>query len=109
MKTQDAFRLGVQFLFSFIVLLFCVYKMASSQDEQSNNAVYWGGITSILAWWMPSPGAGKEDAFSMNANKVNIEKAETTVNTVSPDTSLNGSANSARSLEASESKSLSRN
>jgi hypothetical protein len=103
MKTQDGFKLGVQFLFSFIVLLFCLYKMLVSGDNQSNNAVYWGGITSILAWWMPSPGSKKEESLSMNANRVNIEKAETTVTAIGSD-ARNGSTDGMRSLNHSPTK-----
>jgi hypothetical protein len=109
MRTQDNFRFGIQFLFSSIVLVFCMYELATSADNQPSNALYWSGITGILAYWMPSPGARREDAFSMNANKVNIEKAETNVTTVSPNSSGNGSTDILRSLEPSQDKSLNRN
>jgi hypothetical protein len=107
-RTQESFRIGVQFLFSLIVLLFCMYKLTTSPDNQPSNALYWSGITGILAYWMPSPGARRDDGFSMNANKVNIEKAETNVTTSSPISPQNGSANSLPSLEAASEKSLSR-
>ena len=108
-RTQENFRIGVQFLFSSIVLLFCMYKLATSSDNQPSNALYWSGITGILAYWMPSPGARRDDAFSVSANKVNIEKAETNVTTIGPNSSQNGSANPLPSIEASQEKPLGRN
>ncbi|HEY9696923.1 MAG TPA: hypothetical protein V6D10_06655 [Trichocoleus sp.] len=29
--------------------------------EDKNQALFWSGITSIIAWWMPSPGNGHKD------------------------------------------------
>ncbi|MEW6494061.1 MAG: hypothetical protein AB1589_16340 [Cyanobacteriota bacterium] len=31
-----------------------------AQDKNEDNALYWSGITSMIAWWMPSPGSGKK-------------------------------------------------
>ncbi len=52
----DLFRFIVQVAFSGIVLGFCINQLALGAKEGKNDAIYWGGVTSILAWWMPSPG-----------------------------------------------------
>jgi hypothetical protein len=76
---QDTMRFGVQVAFSSIVLFFCLFKLMSPNDNQSN-ALYWGGVTSVLAWWMPSPGGGtSRNSASIKADEVNavhIEKLE---------------------------------
>lgn len=54
MKNQDAWKFGVQVSFSAIVLIFCLFKLGGNESS-TNQAIYWGGITGVLAWWMPSP------------------------------------------------------
>lgn len=63
----DLFRFLVQVAFSGIVLGFCINQLALGAKEGKNDAIYWGGVTSILAWWMPSPGGGRLQ------NQANIE------------------------------------
>jgi hypothetical protein len=71
-RSEETWRFAAQFLFSAIVLVFCIYKLSIAGENQNTNALYWGGITSILAWWMPSPGAQR--SASIHANAVNIEQ-----------------------------------
>jgi hypothetical protein len=54
----DFLKLIFQCVFSSIVLGFCIVQLANGgrDGKGTNDALYWGGITSILAWWMPSPG-----------------------------------------------------
>jgi hypothetical protein len=71
-------RFYVQVGFSSIVLCFCLFKLANADDSQSS-ALYWSGVTSILAWWMPSPEANNPSRNIEQANAVNsvqIEKVE---------------------------------
>lgn len=79
MPMQDTMRFYVQVVFSSIVLCFCLFKLMSPNDNQSN-VLYWSGVTSILAWWMPSPGGGaSRNSTSIRADEVNavqIEKLE---------------------------------
>lgn len=79
MPSQDAMRFSVQVAFSSIVLCFCLFKLMSLNDNQSS-ALYWGGVTSVLAWWMPSPGgSSSRNSASIKADEVNavhIEKLE---------------------------------
>lgn len=46
--------LHVQIIFSSLVLLFCMYEIMISKNNESLS-VYWGGIMSILGYWFPSP------------------------------------------------------
>jgi hypothetical protein len=57
---QDAWRFGVQVFFSGTVLALCIFKIALPSEEK-NIALYWGGLSSVLAYWLPSPGQNKED------------------------------------------------
>lgn len=68
-QNQDFVKFVFQGLLTVIVLSFCIFQLASSsRDGGKNDALYWGGITSILAWWMPSPGS------SAPRNQTNIEE-----------------------------------
>ena len=98
MKSQDTYRFGVQIAFSSVILIFCMYKLAVTPENQGSNAIYWSGITSILAWWMPSPGDRREGQPSVEMDHVNIEKAETTLNGKTQDVSLNMDHEPLRSL-----------
>lgn len=98
MKSQDTCEFRVQIAFSSIVLIFCMYKLTVTPENQGSNAIYWSGITSILAWWMPSPGGRKEGQPSIEMDHVNIEKAETKIAGKTQDVSLNMDQDSLRSL-----------
>lgn len=54
-RKLDSLRLLVQISLTFMLLVFCLSRMTSEKDDK---ALYWGGIMSIVAWWMPSPGSG---------------------------------------------------
>jgi hypothetical protein len=43
----------VQIILTLVVLMFCVGKLAFDDRDK---ALYWGGVMSLMAWWMPSPG-----------------------------------------------------
>jgi|GEM_PF-4899936 hypothetical protein len=57
-NNQETWRFFVQVLFSAIVLTFSLYKLSGNDQQESYQALYWGGVTGIMAWWMPSPGSG---------------------------------------------------
>ncbi|WP_373530747.1 hypothetical protein [Nostoc sp.] len=57
---QEAWRFGVQVLFSGIVMGLCIFKLGSPADDK-NVALYWGGLSSVLAYWLPSPGQNGDD------------------------------------------------
>jgi hypothetical protein len=74
MPNQDALRFVVQVGFSLIVLCFCLLKLGNS-DSQSN-ALYWGGVTSVLAWWMPTPGGNAAPRHFDRADAGNASQVE---------------------------------
>jgi hypothetical protein len=45
----------IQFLFSAIILGFCLFQIVERDRDDPNNPLYWSCITGILALWMPSP------------------------------------------------------
>ena len=49
---RNRFLVSIQFLFSLITLVFCIYQI---RHDATNVALYWGGISSILGYWLPSP------------------------------------------------------
>ncbi|MGG6263440.1 hypothetical protein ACQ4M3_03670 [Leptolyngbya sp. AN03gr2] len=98
MPTQEKVRLSMQVVFSSIILCFCLFKLSNPNDSQSS-ALYWGGVTSVLAWWMPSPGgSSSRNSASVRADEVNavhIEKIESVpqMNGVESVPQTNGSHN----------------
>ncbi len=58
-KKMDSLRFVVQVGFSLIVLSLCIGKLTLPNQNDHDQALYWGGITGLLAWWMPSPGNSK--------------------------------------------------
>lgn len=58
---QEVWRFRVQVAFSAIVLGLCIVQLMRSDAKAENTALYWGGVTSVLAYWLPSPGQNKSD------------------------------------------------
>lgn len=46
-----------QIFFSSVLLSFCFYKLLVGVPD-TQLAVYWGGVTAVLGYWLPSPKAG---------------------------------------------------
>ena len=46
-------RFAAQCLISASVLFFCMAKIHDAKGEEL--ALYWGGITGIVGYWLPSP------------------------------------------------------
>lgn len=69
----DLFRFLVQVAFSAIVLSFCINQLAVGAKDGKNDAIYWGGVTSILAWWMPSPGGRNPQNQANIAGNLTVE------------------------------------
>lgn len=68
-NNQETWRFFVQIAFSTIVLTFSLYKLAVSDQNDNYQALYWGGVTGIMAWWMPSPGNGNSASNSSQSNQ----------------------------------------
>jgi len=52
-RKTESLRFMVQIILTLVVLMFCVGKLAFDDRDK---ALYWGGVMSLMAWWMPSPG-----------------------------------------------------
>lgn len=46
-------KFRAQVFFSAALLSFCFYKLINPPDTQV--ALYWGGVSSVIAYWLPSP------------------------------------------------------
>lgn len=33
----------------------CIYKLVTADPKDNQNALYWGGLSGILGYWLPSP------------------------------------------------------
>ncbi len=55
----DSLKFIFQMILTTAIIMLCASQLAS-QTDSSDKAIYWSGITSTLAWWMPSPGSNKE-------------------------------------------------
>jgi len=53
----ESLKFLVQVTLSAIILTVCAWNLPKA--EGSDKAIYWGGISSILAWWTPSPATSK--------------------------------------------------
>lgn len=73
-------KFGVQVFFSSVVLGLCIYQLTANDASKDNQALYWGGVTAILAWWMPSPKTEKDDGPGVNVEQPNIETVNMPVN-----------------------------
>ncbi|MEH1818037.1 MAG: hypothetical protein V7L22_14390 [Nostoc sp.] len=72
---QEAWRFGVQVFFSSIVLGLCIFKLGSLGDEK-NIALYWGGLSSVLAYWLPSPGQNRDEKEPPNITQKTFSATE---------------------------------
>lgn len=61
---MDSLRFIVQVGFSLVLLCLCIGKLTLSSANDGDRALYWGGISSLVAWWMPAPGSSKNTSKS---------------------------------------------
>lgn len=59
------FKFIFQCLLTAVILGFCMIQL--TKDTEKDNALYWSGITSMMAWWMPSPNSGKSSSSDNNS------------------------------------------
>ncbi len=101
MQHPDLFRFIVQVCFSAIVLVFCIHELAvgGQTKDGKNDAIYWGGVTSILAWWMPSPGGRLQNQANI-AGDLNIKASQPGAHPPSePDNTTDASSQATKSKE----------
>lgn len=73
-QNPDLFRFIVQVAFSGIVLCFCISQLAIGAEEGKNDAIYWGGVTSMLTWWMPSPNSRRLQSRANIGGDTNVNQ-----------------------------------
>lgn len=66
-RRPKSLQLAMQMGLSIAVFLFCAGQIVARDMQRQDVSLYWGGIVSVLAWWMPSPN---------NNNVSNSEKKE---------------------------------
>ena len=71
-KNIHSLRFLLQAAFSTVILIFCLSQLYRSNGNGKNDAIYWGGVTGILALWMPSPSS----SGTPPTNQPNFETAE---------------------------------
>ncbi|MBW4596360.1 MAG: hypothetical protein KME46_26515 [Brasilonema angustatum HA4187-MV1] len=60
MKNHQTWTFAVQVFFSTVVLGLCTFKLIANKP-QDNQALYWGGLTGILGYWLPAPTNSKNE------------------------------------------------
>ncbi|NJM71344.1 MAG: hypothetical protein HC862_14555 [Scytonema sp. RU_4_4] len=60
MKSHQTWTFGVQVLFSTVVLGLCTFKLVANEAPK-DQALYWGGLTGVLAYWLPAPTNSKNE------------------------------------------------
>lgn len=53
-KRIDSLKFAMQIALTVAILGLCIGKMTMGA-QSDDKAIYWGGITGLVAWWMPSP------------------------------------------------------
>ena len=61
MKKLETWKFIIQVAFSAAVMSLCIYKLATADPKDNQNALYWGGLSGILGYWLPSPTSDKEN------------------------------------------------
>ncbi len=62
LRDLDSLKFVMQIIITFFMLMLC-WKGLQHEDDNTR-ALYWGGLTGIIGWWMPSPGGFKGSASS---------------------------------------------
>lgn len=73
-RKTESLRFVMQIILSLAILSLCAGKLIF-QENKVEKALYWGGITSVLAWWMPSPGTTKVATKDEQDKQNNQDKA----------------------------------
>ncbi len=58
----ETYKFWIQVFFSTVVLSLCTFQLVN-EDSQKNEAMYWGGLTGVLAYWLPSPSNSRESEY----------------------------------------------
>lgn len=61
-RNLDSLKFVMQIVITFFMLMLCWNGLHHENDN--TRALYWGGLTGIIGWWMPSPGSFKGNSDS---------------------------------------------
>lgn len=61
MQNLNMWKFGTQVFFSLVVMGLCVFKLADNATPSEQRALYWGGLTGILGYWLPSPSNNQDE------------------------------------------------
>ncbi|MCP6757907.1 MAG: hypothetical protein NHB32_03810 [Fischerella sp. CENA71] len=63
MRELQTWRFGIQFLFSTVMISLCTFQLVNDKTKE-NQTLYWSGLSTVLAYWLPSPSSAQEERFS---------------------------------------------
>jgi hypothetical protein len=63
MRELQTWRFGIQFLFSTVMIGLCTFQLVNDKTKE-NQTLYWSGLSTVLAYWLPSPAGTQEEGFS---------------------------------------------
>lgn len=58
-RELNFYKFTMQSAVTFIILDLCIFKLSQTKVKSWEVALYWGGLSGIAGYWMPSPLAGK--------------------------------------------------
>ncbi|MEB3217244.1 MAG: hypothetical protein VKN72_13580 [Nostocales cyanobacterium 94392] len=67
MKGRETWTLITQISLTSVVTGLCVFQLAMNPNNP-NIALYWGGLSGIVGYWLPSPMNLKEEEHFANGN-----------------------------------------
>jgi hypothetical protein len=63
LRNVDSLKFVMQIIITFFMLMLCWNGLQQHEDDNTR-ALYWGGLTGIIGWWMPSPGSSRSTSDS---------------------------------------------
>lgn len=64
MKKLEIWKFGIQVFFSTLMIGLCSSLIFMERQNSQNQAVYWSGLSGVLAYWLPSPASAGESRKS---------------------------------------------
>ncbi|NWF60030.1 MAG: hypothetical protein HXY43_12325 [Fischerella sp.] len=63
MRELQTWKFGIQFLFSTVMIGLCTFQLVNDKAKE-NQTLYWSGLSTVLAYWLPSPTGSQEERFN---------------------------------------------
>ncbi|NJL63276.1 MAG: hypothetical protein HC903_17435 [Methylacidiphilales bacterium] len=70
----ETHKFWIQVFFSTVVLSLCTFQLVNKTSQESQ-AMYWGGLTGVLAYWLPSPSNSRESEQYTYASQSSTSQA----------------------------------